>query len=65
MGGHGALICALRNPGRYRSVSAFAPITTPSDVPWGRDAFTTYLGPDRATWAKWDANAHHAAALRA
>jgi S-formylglutathione hydrolase len=57
MGGHGALVCALRNPGRYRSVSAFAPITTPSDVPWGRDAFTAYLGTDRAAWAEWDANA--------
>lgn len=57
MGGHGALVCALRNPGRYRSVSAFAPITTPSDVPWGRDAFTAYLGADRAAWAAWDANA--------
>ncbi len=56
MGGHGALVCALRNPGRYRSVSAFAPISTPSDVPWGRDAFTTYLGEDRSAWAEWDAN---------
>ncbi len=56
MGGHGALVCALRNPGRYRSVSAFAPISAPSRVPWGEDAFTTYLGDDRAAWAEWDAN---------
>ncbi len=55
MGGHGALICALRNPGRYASVSAFAPISSPSQVPWGTDAFTTYLGADRAVWADWDA----------
>lgn len=56
MGGHGALVCALRNPGRYASVSAFAPISTPSQVQWGQDAFTTYLGEDRSTWAEWDAN---------
>ncbi len=56
MGGHGALICALRNPGRYRSVSAFAPISCPSRVQWGRDAFTTYLGEDPSLWAEWDAN---------
>jgi S-formylglutathione hydrolase len=56
MGGHGALICALKNPGRYRSVSAFAPISSPSRCQWGRDAFSTYLGEDEATWAAWDAN---------
>lgn len=56
MGGHGALVCALRNPGMYRSVSAFAPIVTPSNVQWGRDAFTTYLGTEESEWAKWDAN---------
>jgi S-formylglutathione hydrolase len=56
MGGHGALVCALRNPGRYRSVSAFSPISAPSRVQWGVDAFTTYLGEDRAGWAAWDAN---------
>ncbi len=55
MGGHGALITALRNPGRYRSVSAFAPIVAPSQVPWGRKAFTAYLGDDAAAWAQWDA----------
>jgi S-formylglutathione hydrolase len=55
MGGHGALVLALRNPGRYRSVSAFAPIVAPSQVPWGRKAFTAYLGPDEAAWQDWDA----------
>ncbi|WP_029010179.1 S-formylglutathione hydrolase [Azospirillum halopraeferens] len=55
MGGHGALVCALRNPGRYRAVSAFAPIVNPSQVPWGEKALGRYLGPDRAAWAKWDA----------
>lgn len=57
MGGHGALVIALRNPGRYRSVSAFSPIVAPSQVPWGEKAFTAYLGPDRSTWAQWDASA--------
>jgi len=56
MGGHGALVSALRNPGRYRSVSAFAPISAPSQVQWGRDAFRTYLGDDESAWAEWDAN---------
>ena len=55
MGGHGALVTALRNPGRYRSVSAFAPIVAPSQVPWGEKAFTAYLGEDRASWQAWDA----------
>jgi S-formylglutathione hydrolase len=55
MGGHGALVCALKNPGRYRSVSAFAPISAPSQVPWGEKALGAYLGPDRSTWAAWDA----------
>jgi S-formylglutathione hydrolase len=55
MGGHGALVLALRYPGRYRSVSAFAPIVAPSRVPWGEKAFSRYLGPDRAAWAEWDA----------
>ena len=55
MGGHGALVCALRNPGRYRSVSAFAPIAHPSACPWGEKAFSRYLGPDRRRWAAWDA----------
>lgn len=57
MGGHGALVLALRNPGRYRSVSAFSPIVAPSQVPWGEKAFKAYLGEDRATWTRWDASA--------
>jgi len=57
MGGHGALVLALRNPGRYRSVSAFSPIVAPSQVPWGQKAFTAYLGEDRQAWAQWDASA--------
>ncbi len=55
MGGHGALVCALKNPGRYRSVSAFAPIANPSACPWGEKAFARYLGADRARWLEWDA----------
>jgi len=55
MGGHGALVLALRNPGRYRSVSAFSPIVAPSQVPWGEKAFSAYLGTDRSAWAQWDA----------
>jgi S-formylglutathione hydrolase len=55
MGGHGALVAALRQPGRYRSVSAFAPIVAPGRVPWGEKAFTRYLGPERSTWAAYDA----------
>ena len=54
MGGHGALICALKNPGRYASVSAFAPISNPSNCPWGEKALTGYLGDDRETWKAWD-----------
>jgi S-formylglutathione hydrolase len=55
MGGHGALVLALRNPGRYGSVSAFSPIVAPSQVPWGEKAFNAYLGGDRETWRAWDA----------
>ncbi len=55
MGGHGALICALKNPGRYRSLSAFAPIVNPLNCPWGEKAFTHYLGADRSRWREWDA----------
>jgi S-formylglutathione hydrolase len=55
MGGHGALVCALRNPGQYRSVSAFAPIVAPSQVPWGHKAFGGYLGADRDAWLAYDA----------
>jgi S-formylglutathione hydrolase len=54
MGGHGALTIALRNPGRYRSVSAFAPIVAPGQVPWGEKALTRYLGPDRKAWRRHD-----------
>ncbi len=57
MGGHGALVVALRNPGRYRSVSAFSPIVAPSKVPWGEKAFTAYLGDDREAWRQYDATA--------
>ncbi|NSL56343.1 S-formylglutathione hydrolase [Uliginosibacterium aquaticum] len=56
MGGHGALVCALRNPGRYRSISAFAPISQPTACPWGEKAFSRYLGEDRSTWREWDAS---------
>ncbi|EOW1328661.1 S-formylglutathione hydrolase [Klebsiella aerogenes] len=54
MGGHGALIVALKNPGRFTSVSAFAPIVNPCKVPWGQKAFSAYLGDDEATWQEWD-----------
>ena len=56
MGGHGALISALRQPGAYASVSAMAPISSPSLCPWGEKAFAAYLGADKAAWAAWDAN---------
>ena len=55
MGGHGALISALKKPGRYASVSAFAPISNPSQCPWGEKAFSGYLGEDRSSWAQYDA----------
>jgi S-formylglutathione hydrolase len=55
MGGHGALTLALRRPGRYKSVSAFAPIVAPSRVPWGRKAFAGYLGTDEKDWQQHDA----------
>ncbi len=55
MGGHGALTIALKNPGRYRSVSAFAPIAAPMRCPWGEKAFTGYLGSDREHWRQYDA----------
>jgi S-formylglutathione hydrolase len=55
MGGHGALTIALRNPGRFRSISAFAPIVAPSQVPWGEKALGGYLGADRGTWREYDA----------
>lgn len=55
MGGHGALTLALRHPRQYRSVSAFAPIVAPTQVPWGLKAFARYLGEDRAAWDEHDA----------
>ena len=56
MGGHGALICALKNPSQYRSLSAFAPITAPMSCPWGNKAFTAYLGTDKSLWEAYDAS---------
>ncbi|BAZ43918.1 S-formylglutathione hydrolase [Chondrocystis sp. NIES-4102] len=56
MGGHGALICALKNPQQYLSVSAFAPIASPINCPWGNKAFTAYLGNDKEEWSKYDAS---------
>lgn len=50
MGGHGALICALKNPGKYLSVSAFAPICNPINCPWGKKAFSGYLGDNQEDW---------------
>jgi S-formylglutathione hydrolase len=55
MGGHGALVLALRNPKTYKSVSAFSPIASPLHCPWGEKALTGYLGPDRAAWREYDA----------
>jgi S-formylglutathione hydrolase len=55
MGGHGALTLALRDPARFRSVSAFSPIVAPSQVPWGEKAFPRYLGDNRAAWREYDA----------
>ena len=57
MGGHGALTLALRHPGRWRSVSAFAPIASPTRCPWGQKALSGYLGPDRSAWRAHDATA--------
>lgn len=56
MGGHGALVCALRNSDRYQSVSAFAPIVAPMRCPWGQKAFTNYLGSNKDTWRAYDAS---------
>jgi S-formylglutathione hydrolase len=55
MGGHGALICALKNPDRYKSLSAFAPISSATRSPWGEKALMGYLGNDRDAWRAWDA----------
>lgn len=56
MGGHGALVLALRHPDKFKSVSAFAPIAAPTQCPWGEKAFTGYLGTDRQTWQEHDAS---------
>ena len=56
MGGHGAMVCGLRNPERYRSVSAFAPISNPMSCPWGEKAFTGYLGKQRELWRDYDSS---------
>ena len=61
MGGHGALTLALRHPGVFKSVSAFAPIAAPRQCPWGRKAFSGYLGADESTWLAHDASALMAA----
>lgn len=55
MGGHGALVLGLKNPNRFKSITAFAPIVNPSQVPWGVKAFTNYLGEHKEAWAQWDA----------
>ena len=55
MGGHGALTIALKNPTVYKSVSAFAPIAAPMQCPWGKKAFTNYLGSNEETWREYDA----------
>lgn len=55
MGGHGALICSLRCPGLYKSVSAFSPICNPCECAWGKKAFAGYLGDNTALWKEWDA----------
>ena len=55
MGGHGALTIGLRNPDRFKSVSAFSPIVSPLNCPWGEKALTGYIGPDKAAWRQYDA----------
>ena len=55
MGGHGALVIGLKNASRFKAISAFSPITNPTQVPWGVKAFSNYLGEDKATWNEWDA----------
>lgn len=56
MGGHGALTIAFRNPGKYQSISAFAPICNPVNCPWGQKAFAGYLGEDKSQWQQYDAS---------
>ena len=55
MGGHGALTVGLKNPTKYASISAFAPISNPINVPWGQKAFKGYLGEDKSEWKQYDA----------
>ena len=56
MGGHGALVIGLKNAARFKAISAFAPISSPSQIPWGIKAFSAYLGEDKASWKEWDAS---------
>ena len=56
MGGHGALVIGMKNAARFKAISAFSPILSPSQVPWGIKAFSTYLGEDQASWKEWDAS---------
>ena len=56
MGGHGALVIGMKNFERFKAISAFAPILSPSQVPWGIKAFSYYLGEDKASWKEWDAS---------
>lgn len=56
MGGHGALVIGMKNAARFKAISAFSPISSPSQVPWGIKAFSTYLGEDKASWKEWDAS---------
>ncbi|OCA87265.1 S-formylglutathione hydrolase [Pseudobacillus wudalianchiensis] len=56
MGGHGALVIGMKNAARFKAISAFAPILSPSHVPWGIKAFSAYLGEDKASWKEWDAS---------
>ena len=56
MGGHGALVIGMKNVARFKAISAFSPILSPSRVPWGIKAFSTYLGKDKASWKEWDAS---------
>lgn len=56
MGGHGALVIGMKNATRFKAISAFAPILSPSEVPWGIKAFSSYLGEDKGSWKEWDAS---------
>lgn len=56
MGGHGALVIGMKNADRFKAISAFAPITNPSNEPWGIKAFNTYLGDDKTLWKEWDSS---------